>query len=172
MSGELTDLSVNRNEIDADYSQAVFTFEGQPALTPGTTLPRVVGAISTSNTSVVVVFSKPMGDSALETSNYVIVQVEVNPEVGTLIVSHAEFVGPDRTAVELTTSSQNEVTYQVTVVNARDLAGNQLAPPEILVNPASAVFPGSPPNAEDLVDSIAIRCRTVRSCAGTSCSSN
>ena len=152
-NGEFTDLSVHRNTLDPDPSTATFRFSGQPLLTPGTTVPRVVGAISTSNTTVVVVFSKPMGDSAIEPGNYVIVQLNVNSEVGTVAITRAEFVGPDRTAVLLTTSSQNEVTYEVTVVNARDLAGNQLAPPEILVNPASAVFPGTPANASSLVDS-------------------
>jgi hypothetical protein len=142
--------------------------------------PRVVGAISTGNTSVVVTFSKPMGDSALVASHYAIVQVNLNAEVGALGVLgnrcddgsdnegdectddadctngtctlSPRFLGPDRTAVELRTTSQNEVTYEVTVVNVRDLEGNQLAPPEILVNPAKAEFPGTPPSGDDIVD--------------------
>ncbi|UCE60817.1 MAG: hypothetical protein JSU63_03520 [Phycisphaerales bacterium] len=182
MTGEVTDLSVNRNPIDPDPSTAVFTFGGQPAIEPAFVLPRVVGAISLSNTTVVVAFNKPMGDSALAASAYSIVQVNVNPEVGALAVlgnscdetsinvgeecaSDADcdggtcllrkprFVGLDRTAVELTTTSQNEVTYEVTVVNVRDQAGNQLAPKEVLVDPSKAQFAGTPPTGSELVDS-------------------
>jgi len=54
-------------------------FEVQP--------PRVVGAISTGNTSVIVAFNKPMGDCVLQASSYSIVQVNVNPEVGALSVA-------------------------------------------------------------------------------------
>ncbi|UCE58490.1 MAG: hypothetical protein JSU63_13730 [Phycisphaerales bacterium] len=188
-NGQVTDLSVNRNPI-ADGSEdppgqytATFKFGGQPSIEPGFALPRVVGAASTSNTTVVVGFNKPMSDSALAASSYSIVQVNVNPEVGTLYVlerricdedsaepgaecaSDADcdggtcllqtpsFLGPDRTAVELTTTSQSEVTYEVTVTNVHDLAGNQLAPKEIMVDPSRAQFAGTPASGSELVDS-------------------
>ncbi len=122
-----------------------------------------------------------MGDSALQASSYSIVQVNVNPEVGALSVAgnrcdasstnagapcaddtdctngacvlSPRFVGPDRTSVELQTSSQNEVTYEVSVVNVLDLEGNPLAAPEILVNPSKAEFAGTPPSGAQIVDS-------------------
>ncbi len=150
-NGLLTDLASNPNPIDPDPSSAIFRFLGQPSVQPGFALPRVVGAISTSNTTVVVTYNKPMGDSALEPSNYVVAQVNVNSEVGTIaILADPRFLGLDRTAVELNTSSQNEVTYEINVVNVKDIAGNHLAPVELLVNPASAQFPGTPPSGNKI----------------------
>jgi len=124
-----------------------FTFSGTPGSNDGNR-PRVVGAASTGNTAVVVAFSKPMADNALNAASYVITQANVNPEAGVLIVRSdigPQFLGADRKAVMLTTLSQNEVTYEVTVVNVTDLAGNPLAPPELLVDPSKARFPGTPP---------------------------
>ncbi len=133
-------------------NQAMFTFEGQPQ-TDGLGLPRVVGAASLSNTSVMVVFNKPMADSALNPAHYIIVQEHVNSEVGALVTLEARFLNANRTTVILTTGSQNEVTYRVTVVNVQDLSGNELAPKELLVDPASATFPGTPPSGGQIVDS-------------------
>ena len=50
-------------------------------VTPYEPLPRVVGAVSTSNLTVVVHFSEPMSDSALDLSHYF---VELQPNVGVL----------------------------------------------------------------------------------------
>ena len=144
--------------------------------------PRVIGAASISNTSVVVTFSNPMDDSALAPASYVIVQQNVNPEVGFLPVmgntcsesstdagdscaidgecpggscrmNGPVFTGPAQTGVRLTTASQNEVTYELQVVNVQDLTGHELAPPELLVNPSEASFAGTPPTGADIVDS-------------------
>ncbi|MGH7806387.1 MAG: hypothetical protein ACREQJ_18710, partial [Candidatus Binatia bacterium] len=118
--------------------------------------PRVVGAISTSNTTVMVQFSKPMADNVESPLRYAIVQENVNPEVGTVGVVSAEFVSDDRLSVLLTTRSQNEVTYKVTVSNVTDLLGNPMADREIiagvLVDPTSFSFPGTPPTGGDRVD--------------------
>ena len=74
----------------------------------------------------------------------------MNPEVGFLTLTGAEFTGPDRTAVALTTLSQNEVTYNLTAVNVRDFIGLPMAPKQIiagvLLDPATASFPGTPPS--------------------------
>ncbi|UCC31216.1 MAG: hypothetical protein JSU86_02850 [Phycisphaerales bacterium] len=174
-NGQVTDLSANRNALCVDPSEEWFVFGGQPSIEPASALPRVVGAISTSNTTVVVTFSKAMSHTALAASSYSIVQVNVNPEVGTLYVLDnacdaasenpgdtcgsdlgclggtclmraPDFLEPGRTAVELTTTSQNEVTYEVAVTNVHDLAGNQLAPKELLVDPSRAQFAGTPPS--------------------------
>ena len=107
-------------------------------------LPRVVGAASTGNNGVVVQFSRPMGDSATNPANYVIVTADVNPEVGALSVTAAAFTGGDRTAVNLTTLNQNEVTYVRTVVNVRDFIGLPMAPKQIAAAPSILLgdFPG------------------------------
>lgn len=132
----------------AGNNTATFTFVGGPETTGAGSAPRVVGAASTSNTTVVVTFSKAMSDDAINASNYVVVQQYVNSEVGFLSVVSARFLGTDRTAVELTTRSQNEVTYLVAVTNVRDRSGNQLAAREvssgILVDPRTATFAGTP----------------------------
>lgn len=152
------------NAIDATASPAVntaeFSFAGGPGSLGADTLPRVIGAASTSNTTVLVTFSKPMGASALITSNYFIVQQNVTPEAGVLVIVNDPvataddpvFLGDDRTSVQLTTLSQNEVVYVLTVVNVRDESGNQLAPRSPLVDPTTAVFPGTPPTAGQFAD--------------------
>jgi hypothetical protein len=53
----------------------------------GSTLPRVTGAISTSNTTLVVAFSKPMGDDAIDPRNYAVTQENVHPESGTIFIT-------------------------------------------------------------------------------------
>lgn len=131
------------NEIGTSNNSAQFAFQGGSGVDPND-LPRVAGAISTGNRSVVVSFTKPMGDSALVPSNYFIIQLNQQPEAGYLGVTDAAFDGGDRTAVKLTTLSQSELTYFLRVVNVKDLLGNPLAPPELLVDPATAIFPGTP----------------------------
>jgi hypothetical protein len=136
------------NLIDPAHHSATFTFQGQAGLNDSD-LPRVVGAASTGNNGIVVQFSRPMGDSATNPANYVIVTADVNPEVGALSVTAAAFTGADRTAVNLTTLSQNEVTYVLTVVNVKDFIGLPMAAKQIiagvLLDPSSATFPGTPP---------------------------
>ena len=132
------------NLIDPAFNTATFSFVGGPGSLGADVLPRVVGAASTSNTTVLVVFSKPMGTSAEVASNYIIIQQNVNPEVGAIQVLAAAFLPGQQDAVELTTSSQNEVTYFLRAVNVQDLFGNQLAPPQLLVDPSTALFAGSP----------------------------
>ena len=120
-------------------------------------LPRVTGAISTSNTTIVVAFSESMAEDAINPQHYMIVQESINSEVGSLQVVGATFTNADRNAVELTTLSQNELIYRVTAVNVHDLLGNPLAPriinSGVLVDPTSATFKGTPPSGSDLVDS-------------------
>jgi len=104
--------------------------------------PRVVKAVSTSNTTVIVTFSEPMGEGADVPGYYTIVGDD--PAASFLIVTDA-VVGGDRTSVALTTLSQDEITYTLTVTNVKDLAGNQIAPPERLVDPSTTTFAGTPP---------------------------
>ena len=115
--------------------------------------PRIVSAVSTSNTTVRITFTEAVSDEALDPTNYSIVQVNVNPESGVLPVLDAKR-GATAQTVTLTTGSQNEITYEVRATNIRDLNGNLLAPPELLLNPTAVQFAGTPPRAEDgtLVD--------------------
>jgi hypothetical protein len=111
-------------------------------------LPRVTGAGSIGNNTVLVSFSRGMNNSAVNPLSYVITQANVNPEAGTLKVLKAEFFG-SRRVVKLTTESQNELTYAVTVYNVRDLLNRPLPAPGVafgvLVDPRKASFPGTPP---------------------------
>lgn len=106
--------------------------------------PRVVSAVSTDNTSVVVTFSEPLGEGATKPENYSIVQANVNPESGVLLVNKA-MISPDKLTVLLKTASQNEVTYELHVTGIKDLAGNPLAAPTLLLDPTTTRFAGTPP---------------------------
>ncbi|MFQ5494881.1 MAG: hypothetical protein ACE5EX_05830 [Phycisphaerae bacterium] len=139
-------LTTDDQQADTDY---VLEFAGSPfgvqtfdvqTFSP----PRVVGAVSTSNTTVVLTFNKNMGPSASVAANYVIVQEDVNAEAIALSVMSAAFVASQQDAVELTTVSQSEVTYRVRAVNVLDLMGSQLAPSEGGVEPDTTTFAGTP----------------------------
>ena len=142
------------NPVNPAFNSA--TFMGTRAR--DTERPKVVSAASTDNKHVVVQFSKPMAEGTTDTSHFVIVQTVVHPEVGALTVMGGEFVeGTDRKSVRLTTLSQAEVTYQVTVNNVTDVMGNPLADKTnvagVIVDPTSATFPGNPPAPGDYVNS-------------------
>lgn len=117
--------------------------------------PRVIGAVSTANNKLILSFSQPMNNAAAVAANYAISQSSGNG-VAALTVISARFVSDDRTAVELTTLSQSEVTYTVVVTNVKDLGGAALASPivqnGVLVDPTRATFTGSPAAPSDLVD--------------------
>src|SRR5262245_6237126 len=125
--------------------------------------PRVVGAVSLGNNKVLVSFSEPMADSALNRAHYAITQTNVNSEAGTLTVRGDSsdvapvFADDDRMAVILTTSPQNELTYTVKAVNVTDLAGNAFAPPVLAggqrIVSDQANFTGTPPSGDQLIDS-------------------
>ena len=142
------------NPVNPAFSSA--TFSGSRPR--DTERPKVTGAGSVDNKHVVVQFTKPMADNTADTSRFVIVQTVTHPEVGALTITGAEFVaGTDRKSVRLTTLSQAEVTYQVTVNNVTDVMGNPLADKTnvagVIVDPTSATFPGTPPSPGDYVNS-------------------
>ena len=153
--------SVVANVKGADGSPVNVTFNSATftgAVPRDTTRPKVASAASVDNKHVVVQFSKPMADNTTDTSHFVIVQTVIHPEVGALTITGAEFVaGTDRKSVRLTTLSQAEVTYQVTVNNVTDVMGNPLADKTnvagVIVDPTSATFPGNPPAPGDYVNS-------------------
>jgi hypothetical protein len=119
--------------------------------------PRVVGAISASNSKLIVTFSQPMNNSATNPGNCQITQQGGTSGVASLKVLSAKFLGDDRSTVELTTLSQSEVTYTLSVVNVKDLGGTSLAgksvsPGGVVLDPSRADFVGTPPSAADLQD--------------------
>ncbi len=134
------------NAIDAAHKSATFKFNGQTELNGAGSLPRVVGAIALSNTSVRVTFSKAMGSGLDNIANYSMTGAETS-----YLAVFAATAGADRTYVDLTTSSQSPGSYTVRVVNVKDTSGNPLMGPSGLlappdgVDPATAVFAALPP---------------------------
>lgn len=106
--------------------------------------PRLVSAISTGNTGVLVTFNESVGQGAEDPANYSIMQANVNSESAVLLVL-AAIPSEDRLTVALTTASQNGVTYELHVTGIKDLAGNPLAAPTPLLDPTRVQFAGTPP---------------------------
>ena len=151
-AGDITDLSGNL--IEPNAATAVFT--SVPVQVATFEDPKVLGAISTSNTTVVVSFSEPMSDSVLNRAYYSITPQTANSDAGILLVTGARFVAPtNQSTVELTTASQSEVEYSVHVVNVLDVAGNPLSVPRDFVSfdPSRSSFRGTPATGSQLVDS-------------------
>ena len=105
--------------------------------------PRLVSAISTSNTTVQVTFNEPVGQGADITTNYQIMSTTVNPQAGVLLVTGV-VVSSDGLTVVLTTRSQSELDYELTVSNIKDLYGNPLASPTLMLDPTKTTFTGKP----------------------------
>ncbi|MCC6456060.1 MAG: hypothetical protein IT328_13990 [Caldilineaceae bacterium] len=109
---------------------------------------RLVGAVSTGNTTVKVAFNKAMSPDATDPALYSIVQEHAGADPSLLTVTSAAFLDEAQTLVELTTFSQNEVVYRVTASTVHDFWGEPLGPKEvvggILVDPTSAPFVGTP----------------------------
>ncbi|MBV1877403.1 MAG: Ig-like domain-containing protein [Pseudomonadales bacterium] len=130
-------------------------YAGATSVADPFSLPKVVGAIATSNNRVTLSFSSVMGDSALLAENYVFAQENVNAEVGTVFTLDVSWFDDAHTAIVLSTTAQNEVTYRVTAVNVKDNLGNPLDTPKLVngstFDPSSAVFAGSPPIAQNLL---------------------
>jgi Bacterial TSP3 repeat len=145
-------ILVNKTVLDATYEPPV---EEPPVVLPEP--PKVTGAISTSNTTIKVAFSNVMGDSAEDASNYVIVQENINGEAGALGIKDAVFTNDSRTSVELTTWSQNDVTYRVTAVGVVDVFDQPFAvsasnSPNGYIVANTAVFAGTPPGGGTIED--------------------
>ncbi|MBL4797270.1 MAG: hypothetical protein JKY50_07640, partial [Oleispira sp.] len=123
-----------------------------PAVVPATA---VVGAISISNTHVIVSFSVAMGDAAENPANYSIVSENVTNEAGALSITGASFSGIDHKAVILTTLSQNEIAYRVSVVNVQDVTGQNFqvtATNTGYYTANNASFAGTPSGGVGIID--------------------
>lgn len=138
--------------------------------------PRVVSAVSISNTEVLVQFSKAVVggiDGAENPASYSIATVpfsketsggqdgedniigndNISGQVTHLPVLAAVFSNRYSTTVLLTTASQTSTNYKVTVINIRDEFGTTIAVPTIGVDPSSTTFVGSDPGSAENVDS-------------------
>jgi hypothetical protein len=144
----VTDTSGNVIATTGNSSNVVY--DGTTSVADPSKLPQVVGAISTSNTSVTLSFSSVMGNSALLPANYLFTQENVNSEVGTVFTMAVSWFDDTHTSVSVTTTSQNEVTYRVTAVNVKDKLGNPMETRRLgVTDPTSALFAGSPPVAQN-----------------------
>lgn len=120
--------------------------------------PRLSSAVATSNTSVVVSFSEPVLGGPSSAENPAHYRIYANPSAGeagalaTLTV-HSAVLNASRTVVTLRTGSQSDLLYTLDVASIRDLAGNQMAPPERGVDPSRTTFQGVAVQPGEAVDS-------------------
>jgi hypothetical protein len=117
----------------------------------GAGAPVIVSAISISNTEVVVQFSEPMLPANAE--NPINYDINSENQQTTLPVWDAAFYNPDNSTVLLSTFSQSSVGYVLVVSNMRDLDGNPIADPTILIDPSRTTFSGTEPSGATVADS-------------------
>ncbi|MGR9117145.1 MAG: hypothetical protein ACU85E_15400, partial [Gammaproteobacteria bacterium] len=108
-----------------------------------TTPPEIVGAISMSNTAVLLQFSEPVvgGDKA---SNINIVTAEYGSNLPVWAALNY-YGGTADDVILLKTLSQSAAEYILKVSNIHDIAGNPIAPPSILIDPSKTKFFGVDP---------------------------
>ncbi|MFC1665449.1 hypothetical protein ACFL17_07455 [Pseudomonadota bacterium] len=116
-------------------------------------LLKVVSAVATSNTEVLVQFSKPLNPIyAQDPANYRITMPVTGNDGGMssyVQVVAAELIYPSLMTVRLTTLSQSDLAYTLKVTNLYDLDGLPLAPPEgqdAVIDPTKTEFAGIPPS--------------------------
>ena len=107
--------------VSACFDKTTEVVESDDQGAVATESPRLMGAVSRSNTTILVSYSRAMGPSALQVSNYSISQLNVNTESGTLNVLSAAFEGTANDAVLLTTRSQSDLTYRLRVTHMFDI---------------------------------------------------
>ncbi|MBI5864394.1 MAG: IPT/TIG domain-containing protein [Planctomycetes bacterium] len=107
-----------------------------PGLIDNGQAPRVVGANSIDNKTVLVTFSKPMGAGADDKSNYNI----TGSDTAFLVVTGAQLLA-DKTTVRLTTLTQDFDNYTVHVVGVKDYFGRELATPDGIIAPPAGIDP-------------------------------
>jgi hypothetical protein len=138
--------------VACEESETTIHNEGGGGDEEGAEGPRILGVLSASNKTVQISYSRPMDASAVDPANYLVVQENVNPEAGGLILVSALFLGPDASTVELTTLSQNGILYRLVAGDVRDAEGTPLSEGDPEVDPAVRLFQGTPPGSGDLVD--------------------
>ncbi|MCP4377536.1 MAG: Ig-like domain-containing protein, partial [bacterium] len=118
--------------------------------------PAVVSAISVSNTEVLLQFSEAVQGDQVDpdgaAENPIAYSIITEITNSNLPVMDAIFWDPDFSTVLLSTFSQANSDYKVTVSGIKDLAGNPIAEPTILVDPSSSYFVGIDPSGNAIVD--------------------
>lgn len=122
---------------------------------------RVVSAVATGNTEVLVQFSEAVqgGENGAENPSYYRIAApeaslaEPSTSLATLGVLSAEVLPPSLSTVRLTTLSQADLLYTLTVTNVRDLTGNPIAAPDRYNDPSTVKFYGVSPTGDENVDS-------------------
>lgn len=146
----LVEEGLNNIVVVADYGRR--TFESTVALFVDTVPPTVVSAGSSSSSTVVVQFSEPMStELAASAANF---NISRNDNSANLPITAIEFVDDSHTSVRLSTGLQSNIQYTVQAINARDVAGNTISSPipEVTVSLSSAVFTGTRPTGDELLD--------------------
>ncbi len=121
-----------------------------PPSQDGDNLLKVSNAGATSNTTVVVTFSKPVqgGEGSAENPVHYSITSESSKSSLTsqAVVGVKEAVlSEDKTSVTLTTFPQSQIKYTLVVTEVKDLAGNQIAPKDRLTGETNtAQFVGVP----------------------------
>ncbi len=141
---------LNNVVVIADYGRR--TFESRVAVFVDTVSPTVVAAGSSSSSSVVIQFSEPMSDELVDSvANF---NISRNDNSANLPITSLEFVDASQTAVRLLTGLQSNVEYTVRAITARDKAGNTISGPipEVTVSLSSAIFTGTRPTGDELLD--------------------
>ncbi|MDF1523615.1 MAG: Ig-like domain-containing protein, partial [Trueperaceae bacterium] len=143
----VTDRQGNAIDPAANSAQFNGVFRTGP-IDGDTTAPRVANTGSTGNTTVLVTFTEPIEQASAENAAHYRITARLDGATGpnaTLDVLSATR-SADRTTVTLTTRAQSDLLYTLDVTNVTDLAGNQIAPPELLNNPSTVTFVGTPPS--------------------------
>lgn len=157
---ELVQYGTNPNNVNTDgdaygdYAE-VFVHQTDPTVadtavtnTSDKQAPVVSSVGAVSNNKVVISFSEAMGNSAENAENYQITRAPLctgQGAAGVRLPIISASLNDDKTSVTLTTLSQTETAYSVTVNNIKDLAGNQVQNPEFLVNQNIISFAGVAP---------------------------
>lgn len=127
-----------------------------PARIDDGTAPRLVGATSLNNTSILVTFSKPMSTVTFGTVNELNERFEITgSETSFLVVTDVELLS-DLKTFKLTTLTQDYDLYTLHVVGLRDMFGRELATPVGLLGPPAGgdptrtTFRGTAPTQEQI----------------------
>lgn len=126
-------LDASGNPVAANATPFTVPVGGAPP--PDDRAPRVVGAISTSATTLLVTFDEPVAGGLASAENplhYAIVDVASASGIApsaVLLVQQA-VLSANRRTVTLTTLQQSPLEYAVRVANVTDLAGNMVVGPD------------------------------------------
>lgn len=116
---------------------------------------RLSNAAATSNTQILVQFSKGVDPRTAELPDHYRITSDDPQSAATVKVVSAEVLRPELTTVRLTTLSQSEVSYTLKVTDIVDLAGKPIAAPSgtLPSDPSATTFVGIGASSSDQVDS-------------------